>query len=247
MSESKEKKPTRNSILFKKWLESTGKSYMDVYKRLNENGITEYNSILSKSGELIENKDIDYIGERDFHGCDNGLRTPAEKNIDCAVGNIQETLFCLDNPDFKINENATHYTIKTDEEISTQKLDLIHIPTGREVEFKVSYCDHINEQYHTAIYRHRDANFANFMRKGRIVIIYFPYLNTVAVFDKRNFKDVEMGVKSGGVKVIVKDKPENGKLWDIVSVFSGLFQNYHMMDYGNSSISEKVIWMNGTK
>ena len=56
-----------------------------------------------------------------------------------------------------------------------------------------------------------------------------------------------MGVKSGGVKVIVKDKPENGKLWDIVSVFSGLFQNYHMMDYGNSSISEKVTWMNGTK
>ena len=58
MSESKETKPTRNSILFKKWLESTGKSYMDVYKRLNENGITEYNSILSKSGELIEIKTL---------------------------------------------------------------------------------------------------------------------------------------------------------------------------------------------
>lgn len=237
--EEEKKDVVRNSQLFRKWLEDEGLSYVDVYRCLNENGINDYNGVVSKSGELIEDADSNYTGQRDFHGCDNGLRAHAEKNIDCIVGNIQEELFCLDNRDFRPNKDATHFGIKNDRDITTKKLDLIHIPTGMEVEFKVNYSKKINENYNTCIYRHRDAKFTEFMRNGGIMIIYFPYLNKVAVFDKRNFFDPEMGVNKGSVRIIKKEW-DGGKLWDIVSVYSGLFMDYHMMKEGNVGISEKI-------
>ena len=79
------------------------------------------------------------------------------------------------------------------------------------------------------------------MRNGYIVIVNFPYLNKVAVFDYRNFKDPERGKDKGSVRVIVPDKiDEYGKHWDIVSIWSGLLIDYDMMKKGNYKISEKV-------
>ena len=229
----------RNSQLFDQWLHSCGLTYKDVYRCLNENGITDFNNVISKSGILLEEDDSDYSGRRDYHGCDEGLRTHAEKDLDCAIGNIQERLFCIDNKDFRINETATHNgDIRKDTDITTRRLDFIHIPTGKEVEFKVSYCKTINAEYDTVIYRHRDGKFADFMRNGNI--IYFPYLDKVAVFDKNNFMDPDKHGPKRSVRII-KTEEQYGKLWNIVSIWKGMLMDYHMMKEGNGEISEKII------
>lgn len=241
LTESTERKVSRNSELFDNALKSKGMSYADVYRILNEHGITDFNYIIDKDGNLIEQEDKGYLGDRDYHGSDNGERTHAQKELDCVVGNIQERLFCIDNIEFIPNPKATTGNVDTDKGITTKHLDLIHKPTGEEVELKNSFDDKINDKYNTVIYKHRDAHFAEFMRNGYIVIVNFPYLNKVAVFDYRNFKDPEKGKDKGSVRVIVPDKiDEYGKHWDIVSIWSGLLIDYDMMKKGNYKISEKV-------
>lgn len=236
-----EKKISRNSEIFRDVLEGKGLTYADVYRILNCAGITKYNYILDKDGNFIEQENEKYLGKRSFHSADDGARTPFECTVDCVVGNIQEDLFCLDNRDFTPNSEATNINVKLDSGITTGKLDLIHKPTGVEVELKTSRCKEINEEYNTVIYRHRDAKFAEYLRKGHIMIVDFPYLKKVAVFDYRNFKDKEMGITKGSVKVIKPDYVDNcGKHWDIVSIWSGLLIDYDMMKNGNYKISEKV-------
>lgn len=226
------KKVVRNSELFDEYLKSRGMSYKDVYAHLNGYGITKYNDILNASGVLTEVEVDDYLGNRDYHSADNGARTPAQKRLDCEVGNIQETLFCIDNIQFETNDGATNKDVKVDSEITTKKLDLIHTPTNREVEFKTSYCREVDSVYDTAIYRHRDGNFEKYINSGKIVIIYFPYLKKVAVIAKRNY--------GRSVNCISSKVDENGKLWDVISVWKGLFYDYDMMKFGNNKISEKV-------
>lgn len=236
-----EEKISRNSELFNEALKNKGMTYADVYRVLNCAGITDFNHIIDKNGNLIEQEDKGYIGKRDYHGSDNGHRTHAQKELDCVVGNIQERLFCIDNIDFIPNPDATSGGVNSDDGITTNHLDLIHKSTGVEVELKNSYCKEINSKYNTVIYRHRDAKFMEFMRKGYIMIVNFPYLRKIAVFDYTNVKDEKNGKEKGSVKVIIHDKvDDNGKHWDIVSIWSGLLIDYDMMRRGNSEISNKV-------
>ena len=246
--ESKEKKVQRNSEFFEDVLKGKGLTYADVYRILNCAGITKYNYILDKDGNFIEQENENYLGERSFHGADKGARTPFEYTVDCVVGNIQEELFCLDNIDFIPNNKATNASVKSDSDITTKRLDLIHKPTGIEVELKNSRCREINDKYETVKYRHRDAKFAEYMRKGHIMIVNFPYLKKVAVFDYRNFKDPDKGKNKGSVKIMVPDYvDEYGKHWDIVSIWSHLLIDYDMLKGGNSAISDKVSYLVNSK
>lgn len=234
----------RNSKLFGDYLESIGKSYKDVYKLLNKHEITIYNDILTDSGELIENDKEEYRGERDYHSSDNGNRTAAEKDLDCNVGNIQEDVFCIENIEFKPNEKATNKNVQFDKDITTKSLDIIHRKTGVEVEFKVCYCKEINQRYHTLTYRHRDGGFADFMRKGNIMIIYFPYFGKVAVFDKNRFKDNLIPGSKGAVKIIAENDydEKTKKYWDKISIWydDSILIDYNMFKGGNKQISDKV-------
>lgn len=231
----------RNSVEFGKWLESNGLSYSKVYEGLNGNGISEFNNVLDKSGVLIGNGRKEYYGIVDIHCSDNGARTPEEKDLDCAVGNIQEALFCIDNPDFMRNQNATSISKNSkDSDITKKELDLIHRPTGAKVEFKFCYNNRIDEKYGDVIYRHRDGGFADFLREGNIIIIYFANLGKVAVFDHSRLKDVEHGNMKGAVKIIGTNTDKYGKKWDSVAIWSGMLIDYHMFCVGNYEISKTV-------
>ena len=222
-------KISRNSEMFKEVLESRGMTYANVYYRLNQQGITRFNDILTKSGELVKGEDGRYLGSKDYHSSDKGLRTRAETELDCAVGSIQETLFCLDNIDFKSNPNATGAGLKQDSDISARELDLIHKPTGRQVEFKVSYSKlYGNDAY----YHHRDSGLRDFLNAGNIMIIYFIKLGKVAVLTK---KYVDRSVKFDKEHIL-----RNNKYWDDIKVWKGLFMDYRMMGGGNFLISDKI-------
>lgn len=240
LTESFEKKGTvRNSVDFGKALEEKGFTYADVYYRLNGAGITEFNNILTKSGALIQGEGGTYKGNRSYHASDNGKRTPEETALDCAVGNIQERLFCMDNIDFKPNPKATNTSTDKDEDITTKELDLIHIPTGVQVEFKTSYS---NLYGHKAYYNHRDSGFRKFMRDGNIMIIHFVKLEKVAVISKKYFEDPEMGKDKGSVRIVDEHiyKENTGKYWDSITVWEGIMIDYKMMVKGNSAISNAV-------
>ena len=236
------KKTVRNSVDFGKALEEKGLSYADVYYRLNGAGITEFNNILTKSGALIQGEGGRYKGNKSFHAADGGNRTQEETELDCAVGNIQEKLFCMDNIDFKPNPKATNINSKSDSDITSKELDLIHIPTGEQVEFKTCYSKLYGRNNDTAYYRHRDGGFKEFMRSGKIMIIYFVKLNKVAVISKKYFEDPENGKPAGSVRLKREkefDKDTN-KYWDTVTIWKGIMIDYDMMVRGNSEISKAV-------
>lgn len=236
------KKTVRNSVDFGKALEEKGLTYADVYYRLNGAGITEFNNILTKSGALIQGEGGRYKGNKSYHAADGGNRTQEETDLDCAVGNIQEKLFCMDNIDFKPNPKATNINSKSDSDITTNELDLIHIPTGEQVEFKTSYSKLYGRNNDTAYYRHRDSGFKEFMRSGKIMIIYFVKLNKVAVISKKYFEDPENGKPTGSVR-LKKEKEfsqETKKYWDTVTIWKGIMIDYDMMVRGNSEISKAV-------
>ena len=116
-----EKKNSHNYIIFDEALQKKGLSYKDVYYRLNGAGITEFNDIISPDGKLImPTESGQYLGERNYHAADNGERKQEEFVLDCKIGNVQEEIFCLDNVDFRRNENATDYNVKDDSEITTK-------------------------------------------------------------------------------------------------------------------------------
>lgn len=240
LSEIEDKKAVRNSVYFGQALEEKGLSYADVYYRLNGAGITEFNNVLTKSGALIQDEGGQYRGNRSFHASDNGKRSPEETNLDCEIGNIQETLFCMDNIDFKSNPKATNQNTKNDSDITTRELDLIHIPTGVQVEFKTSYSKMYRNN--VAYYRHRDGKFKEFMRNGNIMIIYFVKLDKVAVISKKYFADPEMGKEKGAVKLVREHEysERTNKYWDTVSIWDGIMIDYKMMIRGNSAISKAV-------
>ena len=236
------KKTVRNSVDFGKVLEEKRLTYADVYERLNGAGITEFNNILTKSGALVQGEGGKYKGNKSYHAADGGNRTPEETELDCAVGNIQEKLFCMDNIDFKPNPNATNINSKSDSDITAKELDLIHIPTGEQVEFKTSYSKFYGRNNDTAYYNHRDSGFKEFMRSGKIMIIYFVKLNKVAVISKKYFEDPENGKPTGSVR-LKKEKEyskETKKYWDTVTVWKGIMMDYDMMVCGNSEISKAV-------
>ena len=235
-------KVVRNSVDFGKVLEARGLTYTDVYYRLNGAGVTEFNDILTKSGALIQNECKTYTGNRAYHASDNGKRSPEETALDCAIGNIQEKLFCMDNIDFKPNQKATNINSKSDSDITTRELDLIHIPTGEQVEFKTSYSKLYGRNNDTAYYSHRDSGFKEFMRSGKIMIIYFVKLNKVAVISKKYFEDPENGKPTGSVR-LKREKEyskETKKYWDTVTIWNGIMIDYDMMVRGNSEISKAV-------
>jgi hypothetical protein len=239
LSEIEKKRVPRNSVDFEKSLEKKGLTYADVYYRLNGAGITEFNNVLTKSGVLVQDGSGKVVGRRMKHASDNGNRTPEETALDCEVGNIQERLFCLDNIDFRSNEKATNQNTKSDSDITTKELDLVHIPTGEQVEFKVSYSKLYKD---VAYYHHRDSGFKEFMRSGKIMIIYFVNLDKVAVISKKYFEDPENGKVHGSVKL--KDEKvyskETKKYWDNITVWDGIMLDYDMMVRGNSAISDAV-------
>jgi len=224
----------RNALMFGEALEKKGFTYADVYYRLNTNGITEFNDILTKSGALVQGENGRYTGSRSFYAADSGLRTPEEVSLDCAVGNIQEALFCLDNFDFMRNPNATNIRTANDYDITTKELDLIHRPTGEPVEFKVSYSGLYGNgnDFSYAFYNHRGANFENFINEGKIMIIYFINIDKVAVVSKRYF--------GGSVKIKEHDVFKYNKHWDTVTVRKGIMDDYAMMRNGNYRVSELI-------
>lgn len=219
----------RNSINFENSLSKMGLTYGDVYYRLNEFGVTEFNDILTKSGKLIEGPGGKYMGRKDFQSSDNGLRTAEETRLDCNMGNIQELLFCFDNIDFMPNPKATNKNIDSDENITTKQLDLIHRPTGRQVEFKVCYSKLYGSN---AYYNHRNGKFRKFLEDGNLMIIYFINLNKVAVISKKNL-DKSVRIKEENIW-------KYNKYWDKITVWEGLMLKYTMMHGGNSEISDKI-------
>ena len=221
----------RNSIDFGFSLERKGLTYADVYYRLNGAGITDYNDILTSSGELIQGEDGKYIGRKSFQCSDSGLRTASETALDCEVGNIQERLFCLDNIDFKPNPKATNKDVKSDADITSKQLDLIHIPTNAQVEFKVCYSK-LYPNGDVFYYRHRNGKFRKFLEDGNILIIYFINYDRVAVITKKNLDK--------SVKIKKENEYSKNKYWDVVTVWKGLTDPYKMMREGNSEISNKV-------
>ena len=218
----------RNSVSFGEILVSKGLTYADIYYYLNGNGISKFNDVLTKSGTLVQGEGGRYLGRKEFQASDNGQRSPEELRLDCEVGNIQEAIFCLDNPDFKQNPKATNKDIKSDEEITSHCLDLIHIPTGTEVEFKVAYSKMYGKE---AYYMHRNGKLKEFLDAGNILIVYFIKLDKVAVICKKNW-DGSVRLKETMVK--------NNKVWDKVTVWNGLMINYEMMRRGNYEISRIV-------
>ena len=242
-----EKKNSHNYIIFDEALQKKGLSYKDVYYRLNGAGITEFNDIISPDGRLImPTESGQYLGERNYHAADNGERKQEEFVLDCKIGNVQEAIFCLDNVDFQRNENATDYNVKDDSEITTKNLDLIHIPTGVQVELKNPKGDKLYGYNgpKKAYYSHRDSGFRKFIREGNIMIINFMGIKKVAVVSKENFKDPEMGKPKGGVE-IPKGKEH---IWDAyikkykdtITVVEDQLIDYDMMVNGNSEISNKI-------
>ncbi len=221
----------RNSLQFGEALEKKGLTYADVYYRLNSAGITEFNDILTQSGGLIKGEDGKYIGKRDFYAADSGLRTPEEVRLDCAVGNIQEALFCIDNPQFMPNPKATNKKLKYDTDITTRELDLIHRETGEQVEFKVSYSPLYGG--YNAYYNHRGADFEKFMNEDKIMIIYFINLDKASVVSK-------MRLSRGSVKIKEHDVIKYNKHWDTVTVQKSIMEDYKMMRQGNHKLSEIV-------
>lgn len=230
LSDFTEGKAMRNSVAFEEVLKEKGFTYADVYYRLNQSGITEFNDLLTKEGFIVQGEDGRYLGSRNFHSSDNGLRSRDETRIDCEIGNVQETLFCLDNIDFVRNPKATSGGVNKDSEVTTKELDLIHKPTGAEVEFKVSY----SKMYgNNAYYNHRDGKFKEFLDAGNILVVYFVQLDKAAVICKRN-------LDRGSVKVKEKDRVKYNKFWDSISVWSGLMVECDLMVRGNSAISNEV-------
>ena len=222
----------RNALMFGEALEKKGLTYADVYYRLNTNGITEFNEILTKSGALVQGENGRYTGSRSFYAADSGLRTPEEVSLDCAVGNIQEALFCIDNIDFMRNPKATNVKTTNDYDITTKVLDLIHRPTGEPVEFKVSYSGLYGRNNDYAFYNHRGADFEQFMEEGKIMIIYFIDIDKVAVVSKKFF--------GKSVKIKEHDVIKFNKHWDSVTVSKFAMDDYSMMKNGNHRLSEQI-------
>lgn len=243
-----EKKNNHNYIIFDEALKKKGLSYKDVYYRLNGAGITEYNDIISPDGRLImPTESGKYLGERNYHAADNGGRKQEDFILDCKIGNVQEELFCLDNIDFKRNNNATDYNVKNDSEITTKNLDLIHIPTGVQVELKNPKGDKLYGYGYSkkkAYYTHRDSGFRKFIREGNIMIINFMGIKKVAVVSKENFRDPEMGRPKGGVEIPEGKEhiwdPDKKKFIDTVTVNEDQLIDYDMMVNGNSEISNRI-------
>lgn len=245
--DTSEKKNGHNYIIFDEALKKKGLSYKDVYYRLNGAGITEFNDIISPDGRLImPTESGKYLGERNYHAADSGVRKQEEFVLDCKIGNVQEELFCLDNIDFKRNKNATDYNVKNDSEITTKNLDLIHIPTGVQVELKNPKGDKLYGYYSKkkAYYTHRDSGFRKFIREGNIMIINFMGIKKVAVVSKENFKDPEMGRPKGGVEIPEGKEhvwdPTKNKFIDTVTVLEDQLIDYDMMVNGNSEISNRI-------
>lgn len=162
------------------------------------------------------------------------------------IGNVQEEIFCLDNVDFQRNDNATDYNVKDDLEITTKNLDLIHIPTGVQVELKNPRGDKLygNRGPKKAYYTHRDSGFRKFIREGNIMIINFMDIKKVVVVSKENFKDPKMGRPKGGVEIPERKEhiwdPNMKKYKDTITVTEDQLIDYDMMVNGNSEISDKI-------
>lgn len=221
----------RNSVLFGQSLKKMGFTYSDVYRRLKENGINEFDDVLTASGELIE-EDKEYRGERSIQCSDNGKRTQAQTDLDCDIGNIQEALFCIDNPQFMPNENATHHGVTSDSDVSATELDLIHIKTNKQVEFKTNYSNTVYG--HNLYYRHRNGHFREFLENGGLMILNFINLGKAAVISKRNLG------KSVKIKEEGKFDKLTNKRWDVITIWDGILMDYRMMIEGNHEISDKI-------
>lgn len=230
-----------NAKSFSNWLKSRGYTHKYVRERLNENGITTYNDIIGDDEFIEKNPNAGYLGYKDRYGCDRGNRTRSEKSLSCDVGDIQEHLFCIDNEDFKRNTKATGEWVEKDSDINSNSLDLIHIPTGAEVEFKTNYADKMYGPNEIVYYNHRYGHFDEFMRKGNILMIYYVNLNRIAVFDYNSFKDPEYGKNYGTVFVKTKNLvTQYGTICDNVQLDRTVMLDYEMMKRGNINISKKV-------
>lgn len=183
----------RNSIMFKKFVEDKGFTLLTVKKLLNKYGITKYDKYISDSGEWIEQDENEYLGSRDYHSSDNGLRTHAEKELDCTVGDIQGELFCIKSGGlFSMNDEATKSN--TSDSNITKKSDFIYNPLNMKVEFKTSprtsyfyrngkIINNINLK-NIIYYQHRDGKFEDSLNKGEIYLLYFYNENKLILITK---------------------------------------------------------------
>lgn len=216
-----------NAELFLYAMEKKGYTSTDILKRLNDHYIHDFDEVITSSGFVLPKitKDLTY---KEKHAAGN--RDPRVAKLACIVGNIQETLFTINNNDFKGNVDATNIHSKSD---VTKEPDLIYKPTGTKVEFKVSYCNLNNNR---GRYNHRDGGFKRCMKSGQIMIIYFIHLNKVAVIDKHC-------LDSGSVQIDKEHiwSDNMGKYIDIVYIDQKIFIDYDLVsDKKYSEISDMV-------
>ena len=222
-----EGKEYNNADLFTNAMKYKGYTCVDILKRLNDKNIYDFDKVITGSGFVIP-EITKKLTSKEKHAV--GGREPGDAKLACIVGNIQETLFTLNNDEFERNDKATN--INSDSDI-TKEEDLIFKPTKTKVEFKVSFCRLNNDK---GRYNHRDGGFKRCMKSGQIMIIYFIYLDKVAVIDKSCLDNGTVQIEKENFK-----SEKMGKVIDIIYIDQKLFIDYDLMSNKKySEISDRV-------
>ena len=222
-----ESKEYNNASLFTNAMKYKGYTCADVLKRLNDKNIHDFDTVITDS-DFVLPEITKKLTSKEKHAV--GGRDPREAKLACIVGNIQEALFTLNNGEFERNAKATN--INSDSDI-TKEEDLIFKPTKTKVEFKVSFCRLNNDK---GRYNHRDGGFKRCMKSGQIMIIYFIYLDKVAVIDKSCLDNGTVQIDKENFK-----SEKMGKVIDIIYIDQKLFIDYDLMSNKKySEISDRV-------
>lgn len=200
---------SRNSEIFERLVLSKGKDLLWVKQLLNDNNYHEFDKYIYEDGKWIEQDIKEYANEIIWQSSDYGKRTPAQRDLDCTVGNIQETLFIIKCGNiFKINENST----KNSNNITTNE-DLKYIGNGSEIpvemkfksgkpySLKREYADtfniHRNANTRVLYYNHRNGGFLKKLNDNKKYLIYFYDINKVVFITKKDLGKSVFIIKEG--------------------------------------------------
>lgn len=198
MNKSKNSGVPRNSEIFEKLVLSKGKSLLWVKQMLNDKKHYEFDKYISDDGKWVEQDIKEYSNERMWQASDYGKRTPAQTDLDCTVGNIEEVLFIIKTENlFEINKAST----KSSENITTNE-DLNYIGNGSkipvEMKFKSGNVYFLKKEYadtfnipknrntHVLYYNHRNGGFLNKLNDNTKYMIYFYDINKVVFITKKD-------------------------------------------------------------
>lgn len=211
MNESKSCVTPRNSEIFEKLVLSKGKSLLWLKQLLNDNDHHEFDKYISDDGKWVEQNITEYANERMWQASDYGKRTPAQTDLDCIVGNIQETLFIIKTDDlFEMNKKST----KSSDDITTNE-DLNYIGNGSkipvEMKFKSGGTYYLKKEYadtfniprnkntRVLYYNHRNGGFLKKLNDNKKYMIYFYDINKVVFITKKDLGKSVFVVKEGYV------------------------------------------------